>query len=196
MPSDDSLLLDRRDGLPDSLRTLVQAFPRDVWLAHPNFHGMVQFWMDRHVMFRRILDAIRTDTKARVESTLAPEVQAARLGKLGGLFVNQLHGHHQIEDAHYFPLLIGIEPSLSRGFDILDRDHHAIDEVLNRFVERANALIGASADKAKGLDAALRLNDELEDLERFLNRHLLDEEELVVPIILKHGPDALEHSGP
>ena len=42
------------------------------------------------------------------------------------------------------------------------------------------------------VDRAARFQADLAQLERFLDRHLLDEEELVVPVILKFGLDGLE----
>ncbi|MGB0354336.1 MAG: hemerythrin domain-containing protein, partial [Paracoccaceae bacterium] len=56
----DHLALAHREGLPDALRILLQDYPRETWQAHPNFGGLVAFWLDRHLMFRR-LDAMLTD---------------------------------------------------------------------------------------------------------------------------------------
>lgn len=193
MATDDSLALGNRAGLPDALRALVEAFPRADWEAHPHFDGMVRFWLERHILFRRILEAIRTDAEARVGHDLSEDTQLSRLSRLGGMFVGELHTHHQIEDHHYFPVLARLEPTIAHGFDLLDSDHHAIDGVLERFVAAANGLIGARGDPVLGHSGALRLHDELAEVHRFLDRHLLDEEELVVPVILKHGPDAIGH---
>ena len=100
------------------------------------------------------------------------------------MLVGQLHGHHRIEDTQYFPVLSRLETRLDRGFAILDRDHHALDALLGRFTESANAVL-------QGRGEAGAFLDELGAFEGFLNRHLEDEEDLVVPVILKHGPDGL-----
>ena len=77
---------------------------------------------------------------------------------------------------------------MSRGFDILDRDHHALDDILHRYVEAANAVIDADAQSTR--ETAKFLN-ETQSLEALLSRHLIDEEELVVPVILKYGASGL-----
>ena len=42
------LNLETRDGLPEALRVLLEAFPREVWEGHENFGQLVRFWLDRH----------------------------------------------------------------------------------------------------------------------------------------------------
>ncbi len=180
-PVDD---LSTREGLPDALRALVEAFPRDSWASHPHFAGLVAFWLDRHMMFRRLTETLRSDAEAAVDGTLETGSHKARLARLGGMLVNQLHGHHQIEDMHYFPVLQGLEPHVARGFDILDRDHHALDALLARFTTTANAVLQARGE-------AGAFHRELLSFEAQLLRHLEDEEDLVVPLILRHGPDGL-----
>ena len=173
-----------RAGLPEALRALLEAYPRADWQAHPNFAGLVEFWLDRHLMFRRLTGALREDAEAAVDRRMDPQAHAARLSRYGGMLVSQLHGHHQIEDMHYFPVLTRLETPLGRGFEILDRDHHALDDLLARFTESANAVL-------QGQSGPGPFHEELLSFERFLHRHLEDEEELIVPVILKHGPDGL-----
>jgi len=100
--------------------------------------------------------------------------------------VQELHGHHLIEDHQYFPVLTQLEPRLERGFALLDADHHALDPWLARLAERANAAIGAArADRGLG-DAAGPLAEDLGAFAGLLERHLTDEEDLVVPVLLRH----------
>ncbi len=186
----DDLSLERRTGLPDALRALVEAFPRESWEEHRNFGGLVQFWLERHMMFRRLQELLRQDAEKLIDDTAEAGTYAGRLSRYGSMFVGELHGHHNIEDVHYFPVLSAREAPLQRGFEILDRDHHALDGHLDAFVERANAVL-------QGLDAA-DFRDRVGDfhagvarLGGLLDRHLVDEEELVVPVILKHGPGGL-----
>ena len=70
-------------------------------------------------------------------------------------------------------------------------DHHALDAHLADFGEAANALIGVADAPAEMRGEAARFAARLEGLERFLDRHLVDEEELVVPVLLYHGTGAL-----
>ena len=187
----DHLALAHREGLPDALRILLQDYPRETWQAHPNFGGLVAFWLDRHLMFRR-LDAMLTDAvQQALDRNNDPQNFARNLSRFGGMLLEQLHGHHMIEDQHYFPLLVQREPKLERGFDILDRDHHALDPLLEDFATAANGAI-TGAPTGKGPDAIAPLEREMARLSRLLDRHLQDEEELVVPVILKFGPSGLD----
>ena len=185
----DDLDLATRPRLPDPLRALLAEFPRDGWEAHPHFVGLVQFWLDRHMMFRQLTEVLQTDVEAALDRKLDPQQHKARLSRFGGMLVGQLHGHHQIEDHHYFPVLSKMEPALDRGFGVLDADHHAMDGLLARFTDAANAVLQA---KPGDRDAAGAFRKDLLSFERMLGRHLEDEEDLIVPVILKHGPDRLE----
>lgn len=184
----DALDLDLRTGLPDALRVLLDEFPPETWADHPGFEGLVRFWLDRHMMFRRILERLRAEAAARADGNLAPDAYRAGLARLGSAFVGELHGHHNIEDMHYFPALAAKAPRIAAGFELLDRDHHALEAHLARFVDRANTVL-TSGDDAKGEVA--RFVGDLDGLARFLDRHLVDEEHLVVPVILKHGASGL-----
>jgi len=182
----DTALLTRA-ALPDALRVLVEEIPREAWRAHPNFGGTVQFWMQRHLMFRDLLGRLRSDAEAVVDGAMGIDAHAPRLSRMGGAFFSDLHGHHHIEDSHYFPQLIRLDGRVARAFDILDADHAALDGLLSRFAEGANGVLAAPPDAAR--EAVARFHGEVTVLEGFLNRHLIDEEEIVVPVILKSGFD-------
>ncbi len=185
--------LETRDALPDALRVLLRDYPREGWQRDPNFHGLASMWLDRHLSVRRLLGLMRTDSEALLDRRLDPEAWAPRLSRLGGHFVSDLHGHHHIEDDHYFPRLVQRDARLVQGFDILDRDHKALDGHLNAFVEDANAALRALDDTAALRTGAGRFHEGLVRLEGFLDRHLTDEEELIVPVILRDGEGALGH---
>lgn len=176
--------LDTRAGLPPELRTLLDELPRDAWAGHPNFDGLVRFWLDRHGMFRAILERMRAGAEARLDAASDPQRHRIEVARHGSLLLGELHGHHQIEDHQYFPALTRLDARLERGFELLDADHHALDGHMHGLAETANAyLAGATADR----DAAGRLNTALERFDGFLDRHLTDEEDLIVPLILKHA---------
>jgi hemerythrin-like domain-containing protein len=185
-----TLDLEQRAGLPEALRVLLSTHPRDSWQGHPDFHGLVSFWLERHMMFRQLMAHMGRETEAFLDGTRDAQGFAQGIARYGGLFVNQLHGHHQIEDHHYFPLLRQKDARIERGFDLLDADHHALDGILNRFVAQANdAIQTATGPDPKAAAGVLR--DGLSDLERLIGRHLEDEEDLIVPVILIHGADGL-----
>ena len=189
--NDDTLSLATRVGLPDALRVLLADYPKDAWQAHRNFTGIVQFWLERHLMFRRLGDMKIAETQQVLDQKADPQAYAARLSRFGGMLLNQLHGHHQIEDQHYFPQLIGMETRLERGFGILDKDHHDLDGLLNRFAEGANRVLNVTANDSEFRNAAGDFLQDVTGFRGFLERHLTDEEELIVPVLLKHGSDGL-----
>lgn len=185
MKDDEELNL--RSGLPEALRVLLAEYPREGWAADKRFQGLVSFWLERHMMFRKLIGLMQADTLALLDRALDPAQFANRINRFGSMFVNDLHGHHQIEDQHYFPLLAAKEAHIARGFEILDRDHHAIDGHLNGFITAANAVLQRPDRTNAG-----HFNTQLQRLDGFLNRHLIDEEDLIVPIILRHGAESLE----
>ena len=184
------LSLGTRTGLPEALQVLLRDYPRDGWQADPGFHGLVSFWLDRHMMFRQLMARMTLETQTFLDGGQDARGFAQAVGRFGGLFVNQLHGHHQIEDHHYFPILRTRDARIEHGFDLLDADHHALDGILARFVDQANGAIrGAGGPDPR--TGAGRLLAGLGDLERLIDRHLSDEEDLIVPVILRDGPDGL-----
>lgn len=185
-----SVTLSERAGLPDALRVLLAEYPRAIWESDPNFDGLVRFWLDRHMMFRRIVADMQSDAQKFIDNGFGTDQYAQRLSRFGGMFVNGLHEHHTIEDTHYFPKLATKDPRIEGGFAILDKDHHEIDTLLNTFVATANEVLNARSKKPAMQTAAGRFEAELGVLERLLDRHLNDEEELIVPVILKFGDPA------
>ena len=185
------LALETRPGLPDALRVLLRDYPREAWEADPNFHGLVSFWLGMHLHFRDALGLMRRDAEALLDRRLDPQAWAPRLARTGGGFVQHLHGHHGIEDDHYFPLLSARDARLARGFELLDADHQALDAHLDAFLREANAALLALKDEDKLRTEAGLLREGLLRLDRFLDRHLTDEEELIVPVILRDGPAAV-----
>ena len=183
--------LSTRQGLPDALRALVEAYPRDVWLAPSPFQNLISFWMEKHMSFRRLLTVLEKETQTALDGGDARRYRQA-LARYGGMFVNDLHGHHQIEDAHYFPVLENIDPIFAKGLRILDADHHALDHILNDFVAAANEVLQQTDEGPEYKDGLGRLHTLLERSGPMLVRHFDDEEDLVVPVLLKHEPEALK----
>lgn len=187
MTDNDKTLLDRT-GLPDDLRYLVAKYPRDEWQAHPNVHGMASMWLQRHAMFRELgtmlTGAIGDYREGRTDAQEFARFFAPRLN----FFLGNLDGHHNVEDQHYFPVFARVEPRLKRGFDILDGDHHMIHDALETNAGTANAFIRAlqeSEDRQRF--AADAYASENEKLVAMLARHLDDEEDLIIPLILERG---------
>ena len=178
------LTLSTRTCLPDALRVLLEKHPRGAWEAHPNFSELTRFWLERHLMFRRLQAMLLGLTETSLDRREDPRQTTARLGRLASMFLNELHGHHSVEDLHYFPALCRLEPRLEEGFVLLDTDHHALDPLLHSLADRTDAVL-RGAPKAN--TEMGRLHTDLTKFATFLDRHLTDEEEIVVPVILEHG---------
>jgi iron-sulfur cluster repair protein YtfE (RIC family) len=174
-----------RQALPEALRLLVDALPRIGWEAHPNFEGLVRFWMERHQGFRQLHGLMTADARGFLERDGGLQDWRPRLSHYGGMFLQSLHGHHMIEDHEYFPMLAGLEPRLAGGFEMLERDHQELDVLLRDFADRANAVLRLAV--GDGREAAAGFAGVIDRLGGFLDRHLTDEEDLVVPVILKTG---------
>ncbi len=185
------LHLERRHGLPEDLRYLVAKYPREDWQAHENLHGMASMWLQRHDMFRELggilTGAIADYREGRSDARGFAGFFAPRLQ----FFLGQLDGHHNVEDQHYFPVFARAESRLKRGFDILDGDHHLIHEALERNAESANGFLRAlQEDQDRQRFAADAYAGENERLVAMLARHLEDEEDLIIPLILERGEHA------
>jgi hypothetical protein len=184
--------LERRPGLPEDLRWLAAKYPREDWQAHVNIGGMANMWLQRHDMFRE-LGGVLTNVIAdyREGKLTAPQFAQFFAPRLN-FFLGQLDGHHRVEDDHYFPVFANAEKRLKRGFDILDADHHTIHEGLERNAETANAFLWALQDTDdKQRFAADAYADENTRLVAMLTRHLADEEDLIIPLILDRGDRGL-----
>ena len=179
--------LAHRKSLPDALRVLADALPRSGWEAHPNFDALTRFWLDRHLMFRDVLGRLRRGSELYLNRQADPKRHAAETARYAGFLLNELHGHHGIEDHHYFPALIGLDRRLVRGFELLDSDHHALDGHIHGLAETTNAFL-QRLGQAEERDRAAALAGALGQFETFLDRHLTDEEDLVVPVILTYAP--------
>lgn len=195
MPSttdQEALALARRSGWPEDLRVLVARFPREQWQGHANLGEMARFWLSRHAMFRELAATIQAVKTQFREGALSPAEFPRHLVPRLQFLLSQLNVHHQIEDLHYFPIFRAADARLARGFDVLEGDHHAIHADMEQTATTANALLRALAGEAQALrqcgdDYAAASGSLLKGL----IRHLDDEEDLIVPLILDRGEEAL-----
>lgn len=138
-------------------------------------------------MFRRLAELVRLDAEAFLEKEVEPEKYAGRLSYYGNALVGNLHGHHGWEDHSYFPELSAADPRFDAGLEVLEADHAELDRVLDSYTKTANrALKLLQLDEAQAREEVGTLHGTSEIIEAFLKRHLSDEEELAVPIILHH----------
>lgn len=183
--------LAHRSGLPEDLRALVHDFPRTGWEGKTG--AFTTFYLERHEMFRRMTERMRQDAEAMLSGNLTPERHAAMLSRLGGQFLSALHGHHQIEDDHYFPRLMKLQSNVAHAFDLLEADHGEISNALSAFQNDANGAIQAAMNEQDIREATGAFHEGLLGLETLLARHLEDEEDIVVPLMLKYGEESVGH---
>jgi iron-sulfur cluster repair protein YtfE (RIC family) len=181
MTADDPFALARRAGLPEDLRVLLLRHPRPSWDASLGEIG--RFWLQRHAMFREAQGLILDDLNGVAERRLDPAGAQLRFARLAGFLLNELEGHHHIEDAHYFPRLARLEARLARGFALLDADHDALHQTLETVAARSEALVRTPLAP----EAAGRALGAWAELDRLLDRHLADEEDIVAPVLIEHG---------
>ncbi|MEM8870342.1 MAG: hemerythrin domain-containing protein [Pseudomonadota bacterium] len=180
----DDYNLNTRTAVPEHLRVLSDRYPRAQWEAHRNLDGLTRFWLDRHLMFRKAHSALVDQTEAFLDGNLDPGRFRQDTQRLAGYFINGLHAHHHIEDTQFFPQLSAKDARLGEAFDLLDRDHDALEEWLARLTTAVNGLVGPAP---VAIDAAGSVHKDLVGFGGVLDRHLCDEEEIVVPVILEHG---------
>lgn len=177
----------RTDPMPEEMRALLAEYPRDSWDANPHFKRATRRWLSAHQMFRKLANHVRSSAESYLDKASSPDDFAGRLSYYGNHLVANLHGHHSWEDRSYFPELSAADPRFDAGLEILEKDHAALDAVLDRFTRVANRTIKLiQLDEPAAHDEAGQLHGEAETIEAFLDRHLGDEEELAVPIILHH----------
>lgn len=181
--------LDKRTGLPEEWLYLLKQHPRDDWTDHRNLGPLTEFWLARHNGFRQLgqtLDTLLSDFREeRIEANRFGSLFAPRLQQ----FLSELHHHHMIEDHHYFPVFMAAERRLVAGFELLEGDHELIHHRIETVVKSANTLFGqmGTGDRDAIRRAADGFAGASDTLLSGLMRHLDDEEDLIVPLILDRG---------
>jgi len=177
----------RTNDMPTEMQTLLRDYPRDTWDAHLGFKEKTRHWLGAHRMFRQLSASVRKDTESYLDGNQDSNDFAGRLSYRGGALVGNLHGHHGWEDHSYFPELSEADPRFDAGLEVLEKDHADLDIVLDSFTRTANRTIKLiQLDEKAAREEAGKLHSVARTIEAFLQRHLTDEEELAVPIILHH----------
>ncbi|MBV7380406.1 hemerythrin domain-containing protein [Maritimibacter dapengensis] len=177
----------RTTPLPSELSFLLADHPRDSWERDPHFLRSTRNWIAAHRLFRDLAYLLRTGAEHYLDGDFDATSYAPRLSVYGDRLVRALHGHHRFEDLSFFPELSEADARFDEGLAILEADHLALDATLDGFTRVSNrALKLLQLDEAQARDEIGAVHDGAVRIEAFLDRHLGDEEDLVVPILLEH----------
>lgn len=173
------------DALP-----LGRQYPREGWAGHANFGPLSRFWIQKHDGFRQ-LGAHLTQGFGAAGDDLSGGIDAHR-PLLSALqqYLGHLEGHHSVEDQHYFPLFKRIEPAAVAGFERLEADHVRVDAAMRDIAGRWAAIHGLwTGNRPHGSELAA-WHEVIIGFIGEVDRHLDDEEDLLIPVLLKHGETA------
>ena len=156
-----------------------------MWKDAASTHSTVRFLLARHRGFRNRLKDIAETTRNVLDTKLSPPAFCISLAQELHYFVPQLEGHHQAESQRLYPRLIEFHPAAQAKFETLESDHHAIDSLLAQIARVPEDLMNDAPTEDIFFAKAQAFASLLRDFESSLLRHLEDEEDLVVPILLK-----------
>jgi hemerythrin-like domain-containing protein len=143
-------------------------------------------------MFRELSDALLQATRTLREGDIPPDQFRQWFAPRMRFFLGELHGHHMIEDHHYFPVFTRVEKSLVKGFEILENDHEMIHHGLEDLARSAQMLTRAiDGDTPLVMKASDGFADVADGFLKILRQHLADEEDLIVPVILDRSETGL-----
>lgn len=155
--------------------------PPAKWPALPSF-GAAASWLGMHASLRKGQGELEQLSRDYLAQRLDWRDYRQRLLQVAALHYSHLHGHHRNEDVHAFPRLRQLQPRLARGFELLDADHGHIEQQIRR-IQDLLADLRQRPDNAPDAALAARLDDALRDGSRWLYLHLMDEEDLVIPVL-------------
>lgn len=180
-----------RVGISQALRETLFELPREQWGQNPGFHEEPLFWLQIH---RGLLQASATlPEQCKVllnHPDSDPQGEAFRvIFEFASRLVHHAHQHHHIEDSHFFPLFTQRFPELIHPIMLLDGDHKVLSEVLDDMEQATRLMYAASCDSSRLASTSQRLIDNMlasaTSLDTLFRRHISDEEEICIPIMLK-----------
>jgi hypothetical protein len=174
--------LRHRTELPGEWLYLAREFPRERW-AELGPNSTAAHWLGMHEGFRflqRHLSDLGTAWREqRIEFAPFRDRFVSGLGQ----YLHGMQVHHGVESTAYFPQFQAIEPRLSHGFELLETDHHEIDRILTELAQAGRALRAVDPDSDAVRGAAENVIGIVEGSSLPIARHLLDEEDLVIPLL-------------
>ena len=174
---------------PDLL-VLRERMPRDAWGTLPQ-DSLPGTWIAMHDSLRdgqQMLERLATHWQLKLIDAATFRERALPLLQH---HVGHLHGHHRLEDTHYFPQFRNIEPRLAKGFDALEGDHGELHQRIESLEGLSRRLAAQDMQAAEAGALIQQLAQALHRLGPALRQHLLDEEDLVIPLLAiaqQHAP--------
>ena len=187
-PVPDHLSIETREGLPEEWRFLLADYPRDQWMSHSKLGEHGRFWLSIHRHFRMMGAHLTAQSNSYDAGKVTAEEFRAAMAPRLQQFLGTLDHHHRIEDHHFFPRFIEADKRFEAGIDLLEADHEVIDAEVHHMISVANGLLQVEATDTDGLKrqgeafatSSMRIV-------KLLGRHLDDEEEIIVPLLLDRG---------
>ncbi len=174
-----------RAPMPEAHKILFTQYPREAWDNHPNFKQKTMNWMNAHTGFKALNELCQEATENGIDKKWSYEKTAQYIGYYGNMMVQSLHGHHNWEDRNFFPEIMAADDRAEAGLDLLESDHQELDERLDRITRQSNRVLKlVDLDPSQVHDELGLLHPEFDALGKLLTRHLEDEEDLIVPIII------------
>lgn len=158
--------------------------PPAKWAALPSF-GTAATWLGMHHSLRHGQGALEHLGREFLNQRLGWADYRPQLLAVADAHYSHLHGHHGLEDRHYFPRLRQQEPRLQAGFDLLDSDHATIAQQLQGIHTLLARLQQQGAPEQPDPALAEQLHRAIDESGQWLYRHLMDEEDLVIPILAR-----------
>ena len=179
--------VEQRKGLPAVIKGQLLPLEREQWSQHARYGGKASFFIQYHGDLLATASYLKQTLETLLDSSLTVFNWQQLKAPLSAAqyLVDRAHNHHQIEDHVYFPQFRKIMPQLSKGIDLLDRDHKSLDLALDDLSTRVMSMV-MTMDQGDVIDKQQvnTLTDSILHLQRILQRHLFDEEEVIIPIFL------------
>ena len=166
---------------------LLDEFPRSGWLKLSQGERTSRLLLARHNGFQTRIALLMKASEDALKGKESPPDFTYLLARELHYFVPLLEGHHQAETARLYPRLIEQYPPLRDKFGILEQDHTQLDSALNALSQVPQYLMGQASTLARFNQEVERLCERLYRFQGLLERHLEDEEDLVIPILLKNS---------
>jgi len=167
---------------------------RDEWHQHTRFAGEAEFWMQVHKALLIATAELPNKCGAlmlSIDDPIARKKSLTQLSQLGGQLIHHAHTHHHVEDNHFFPVFQKAFPKLNHHLELLDGDHKVLTASLDqlelalREVSSAKNYSDSKSANSKCQFTCEQLLSAAKSVDALFTRHIADEEEICIPVILQ-----------